>query len=158
MTVIVSDLMEQIQNPVAVKLPVGNVSGKLRRRTAMAKLPKLKAGDTISLMQLPEQAYLHSLKIAVDNLGKTGACDIGLFTKDAGVADGVISGLVMNGKATPFTELRFGKFGIDTLKSKNWQLAGVTTCPDSPVDVIATITQDTELAGSMVLVAEYAID
>lgn len=158
MTVIFSDLMEHLQNPSSARWPAGDVCGKLRRRTAMAALPKLKAGDSICLMQLPGQSYLHSLRIAVDNLGKNGACDIGFSAGEEGVGDAFASGLNLSGKATPFTEIRFGKLPVTTVHARSWQLANLPGCPDEPLEVVATITQDTDIAGAMVLIAEYAVD
>lgn len=159
MVAILSDTVNQARAGLARKIEPGVVGSKLRRAAALAKLPKLKAGDTVVLLSLPMDSYLHSLKIAADNLGKTGTCDLGVNINGVTTADIFINGVILNTKALPLTELRFGKLPIDSVNTKNWQLTGAVTRPEgNSIDIVATITQDLDVAGNMIAIAEYAVE
>jgi hypothetical protein len=159
MVMILSETLNQVRNSLIRKIEPGIMGGKLRRSAVVAKLPKLRAGDSICLLSLPIEGYLHSLKIAADNLGRTGACDIGFSYNNTVAGDALTTGIMLNGRALPLTEIRFSKLPIDTVNSKNWQLTGAVNRPEgATIDVIATVTQDIDVPGSMIAIAEYAVE
>lgn len=150
MTLILSDLLNPKQ-----KLSPAHMSGKVRRYAVNIPLPKLAIGDEIYLLDLPAHIYLHSVKIACDNLGKTGKAKLGVILAGQPQLDLFSSNLVVSGQILPFTDLRFTKLPLSSLNHPLWQLTGLPEATDDIARLVLTITQETENPGTLALILEY---
>lgn len=108
----------------------------------------LTMGDDHQVFKIPVDTVIHSIKMATDDLGTTGALDIGFYTRQADGtyvvidADALASAVDVSTAAVPLTEFRFEAADIDTGSQRAFELAGLTERPEFG-DIYVSLTAST---------------
>lgn len=123
----------------------------------------LALNDDHQVFKLPIDAIIHSIKMATDDLGTTGALSIGFYEKksDGTFAlidvDAIASAVDVSTAAVALTEFRFEAADIDTGSQRAFELAGLTTRPlFGDIYIALTASTATTAAGTVHMAIEYS--
>lgn len=121
---------------------------------------ELASGDSIASLlkffSIPSNARLSQLLLFCDDVGTTGAMDLGLYrtTKDGGAvvdADFFGSAIVLSGGALNGVDITHEStvYDIDDLEKMIWQALGLTEDPQTFYDVVGTLTTASDAAATV---------
>ncbi len=122
--------------------------------------------EIIFLAEIPVDARITSIRNWSDDLGTTGALNLGFYKgtvntttavdTDAVDEDALATAIDVNAAATADVELRFEVLDINTLAKPAWELAGLTSRPDYATFLVAfTASAATTAAGDISTVIRY---
>lgn len=120
-------------------------------------------GSKYKMCSIPSNARISQVLLTCDDLGSTGAVDIGLYqtTENGGAvvdADFFASAQVLT-TALDKTDVMFESGVIDEaeLEEPVWELLGLSADSKIDYDVVLTATQAVELAGTIAIQVRYVI-
>lgn len=120
-------------------------------------------GSKYKMCSIPSNARISQVLLTCDDLGSTGAVDIGLYqtTENGGAvvdADFFASAQVLT-TALEFSNVMLESGVIDEAEMEQpvWQLLGLSADSKRDYDVVLTATQAIELAGTITLQVRYVI-
>lgn len=125
------------------------------------------ADNTVILLaRLPVDAKITSVRFWCDDLGTTGAFNLGFYPGnikpgsvvigDALDEDALATAVNVNTAAVADSELRFEAANITTASSKVWELAGLSDKPDySTIYLALTASAASETGGDLSVIIRY---
>lgn len=151
MAIYLSDILLPSNNGTAGNnpLPRGRMYSGIESAAGSFQVPVLAVGDIVGIININQNAFLRSIKIANDDLGTTGAANLGLYRPDDGVQkagttltqNGITNGptLFATGVnlsvANGFTEYRYANAATvppSSIILKMYELVGQNTIPSGP--------------------------
>jgi hypothetical protein len=120
-------------------------------------------GSRYRFMSIPSNARVAQVLLSCDNLGATGAIDIGIYqtTENGGAvvdADHFASAvLVTSVRQNLDVTFESGVYDLAKIEQPLWQVLGLTADPKRDYDIVATATAATVSAGTITLQVSYAI-
>ena len=123
--------------------------------------------DIILMCEIPVEAKITSIKMWSDDLGTTGAVNLGFYPgpgsgttiaadTDAVDEDAIGTAIDVNTAATADVEVRFETKDFNTLDDKAWEIAGLSEKPDYEHFYLAfTASAATTDAGDLALIVRH---
>lgn len=122
-------------------------------------------GSTYIMCQVPSNARVHQVLLYCDDIGTTGEADIGLYrtTADGSAvvdADFFASAVVLDSGALNAVDVTHEAaagtgLNIDDVEKPLWSALGLTTDPRIMYDVVLTLTEAANAAGTLSLKVAY---
>jgi hypothetical protein len=119
-------------------------------------------GSKYYFLSLPSNARVSQVLLYSDDIGTTTIADFGIYksTADGGTvvdADFFASAVSLKDGALNGTDITHesGVFNIDDAEKPLWQALGLTSDPKIMYDVVATLTGDSDAAGTITLKVQY---
>lgn len=141
-------------------------SGFLKCKIAELELSGAASDNDVHLMmRIPVGANITELFFASDDLGTTGAFNVGFYKADgsdistdadAVDEDALATAIDVATAAVAKTDIRYEVKGIETVGQKAWEIAGLSSKPDYEFFYIAlTNSAATTAGGTVTLVANF---
>lgn len=122
--------------------------------------------DIVALCYIPVEAKITSVKMWSDDLGTTGALNLGFYPGNADVTtltdasavdeDALATAIDVNTAATANVEVRFEVKDINTIDDRAWEIAGLSARPAYDHFLLAfTASAATTDAGDISVVVRY---
>lgn len=122
------------------------------------------AGSTYRFFQVPSNARVDQLLLYADDVGTTGAIDIGVYQTAANGgavvdADFFASAVDINAAALNGVDVTHesGVYNIDDVEKPLWSALGLSADPCIFYDIVATSTAAASAGGTLSLKGQYAI-
>lgn len=157
----------QITNRDAIPRVLNNARLSKGTMLCSAATVEASAGDNIGskykMCQIPSNARVHSVLLSCDDLGSTGLADIGIYqtTENGGAvvdADHFASAQALTTalKNSDVTH-KSGVYGVEDIEKPLWEALGLSADSKRDYDVVLTLTEAAELAGTISLQVAYVI-
>lgn len=157
-----NSLAKRDENPIQFDTPQSN--GLLHEKVGtVATTAGDSIGSTYRLVSIPSTARVSQVLLYSTDMGTAGDADVGLYKTPADGGDVVdadffASAVDINAAALNAVDVTHesGVFGLDKADLPIWKVLGLAADPQCMYDVVATLTEASEDAGTIVAKVKYS--